>query len=134
VRLVVAISGASGVNLGIKFLKLLPQNIQAYAVISKSAKIALKYENSSALENLNNQKNITIFKNSDIAAPIASGSFKIDKMVIIPCSMNTLAKCAYGFADNLITRAFSVSLKEKKRNFIIPKRDALFFNSFRKYD
>ncbi len=120
-RLVVAISGASGVNLGIRFLKLLPKNIKAFVVISKSAKIALKYENNLAFEDLKNQENIKIFKNSDIAAPIASGSFKIDKMVIIPCSMNTLAKCAYGFADNLITRAFAVSLKEKREVLIAPR-------------
>ena len=54
-RLVVAISGASGVNLGIKFLELLPQDIQAFVVISESAKIALKYENNSAFEKLKNQ-------------------------------------------------------------------------------
>lgn len=120
-RLVVAISGASGVNLGIKFLNLLPKDIEAFVVISESAKIALKYENSSAFDNLTNQKNITIFKNSDIAAPIASGSFKIDKMAIIPCSMNTLAKCTYGLADNLITRAFAVSLKEKREVLIAPR-------------
>ncbi len=120
-RLVIAISGASGVNLGIKFLELLPQNIQAFVVISQSAKIALKYENNLAFEKLINQKNIKLFENSDIAAPIASGSFKIDKMAIIPCSMNTLAKCAYGFADNLITRAFAVSLKEKREVLLAPR-------------
>lgn len=120
-RLIVAISGASGVNLGIKFLELLPKSIEAFVVISKSAKTALKYENSSALENFKNKENITVFKNSDIAAPIASGSFKIDKMAIIPCSMNTLAKCAHGFADNLITRAFAVSLKEKREVLLAPR-------------
>jgi len=120
-KLVIGITGSSGANLGLKFIKLLPQNIEAFVVISKSAKIALKYENNSSFKEIQNNKNIKIFNNNDIAAPIASGSFKTDKMIIVPCSMNTLAKCTYGLADNLITRAFAVAIKEKRETVIVPR-------------
>ena len=51
-------------------------------------------------------ENITLFKDKNIGASLASGSFKVDKMIILPCSSNTLAKCSVGIADSLITRAF----------------------------
>lgn len=120
-KLVVGITGASGANLGLKFLELLPKEIEAYVVISKSAKIALKYENNLSFKKVKDNKNIKFFNNNDIAAPIASGSFKTDKMIIVPCSMNTLAKCTYGLSDNLITRAFSVAVKEKREILIVPR-------------
>ena len=120
-KLVIGITGASGSNLALKFLKLLPDDIQAYVAISKSAKVAFKHENDSSFEEIKNKNNITIFNNNDIAAPIASGSFKTDKMIILPCSMNTLAKCAHGMADNLITRAFSVAIKENRHTVLVPR-------------
>lgn len=120
-KLVVGITGASGSSLALKFLKLLPEDIEAFVVISKSAKVAFKHENNSTFKEIQNQKNIKFFSNNDISAPIASGSFKTDKMIILPCSMNTLAKCTYGLADNLITRAFSVAIKEKRETVLVPR-------------
>lgn len=120
-KLLVAITGASGVNLALKFLKLLPGETEIFVVLSKSAKLALKYENNKSFKELKNKNNIEVFKDKDVAAPLASGSFKIDKMVIIPCSMNTLAKCTYGIADSLITRAFCVNLKERRDILIAPR-------------
>ena len=120
-RLIVAITGASGVNLGLKFLELLPTDIQTFVVLSSSAKKALKYENKSNYKTLLAQEHVTLYKDKDIAAPIASGSFKIHKMIIVPCSMNTLAKCACGISDTLITRAFSVMIKEKREVIIAPR-------------
>ncbi|NCB13275.1 MAG: UbiX family flavin prenyltransferase, partial [Erysipelotrichia bacterium] len=61
------------------------------------------------------------FKDKNIGASLASGSFKVDKMIILPCSSNTLAKCSVGIADSLITRAFSVMLKEKREIIIAPR-------------
>jgi 4-hydroxy-3-polyprenylbenzoate decarboxylase len=121
VKLVIAITGASGANLALKFIQHLPSSIQAYVVLSKSAKKALKYENHTAFNTVLSSENITVFKDKDIAAPIASGSFKTDKMIIIPCSMNTLAKCATGISDSLITRAFTVMLKEKREIVLAPR-------------
>ncbi len=119
-KLIIAITGASGANLSLKFIDNLPQEIDAYVVFSKSAKIALKLENNMKASDLKN-KNITIFNDKTISAPIASGSFGADAMIILPCSQNTLAKCAVGISDSLITRAFSVMLKEKKNIIIAPR-------------
>jgi len=84
-KIVVATSGASGVNLGIKTLELLPDTIEKHFIMSKNSQIVLKKE-----------LNVTLHKNKNIAASIASGSFGVDAMIIAPCSMNTLAKIACG--------------------------------------
>lgn len=127
-RITVAISGASGSNLGVNFVKQIPKDIEVFLVFSKSAKIALKLENGiSANKIFEEYENITVFKDSNIGASIASGSFKVDKMIIIPCSMNTLAKCAVGISDSLITRAFTVMLKEKREIVLAPRE--MPFNS-----
>ncbi len=127
-KLTVAVSGASGVNLAIKFIKQLPKNIDLFLVFSKSSKKALKLENNLKIKDIFKEyENITIFKDKNIGASIASGSFNVDKMIILPCSQNTLAKCAVGIADSLITRAFTVMLKEKREIIIAPRE--LPFNS-----
>ncbi len=121
-KLVVAITGASGARLGLKFIKNLPSDIEVFLIVSKSAKKALKLEeNISIKKALEKKENIHIFKENQIEAPISSGSFKTNKMIIIPCSMNTLAKCAVGISDNLITRAFTVMLKEKREIVLAPR-------------
>lgn len=109
-KLVVAISGASGVSLGEKFLQYLPKDIKTYIVYSNHSKTVIKKE-----------ENREFLNNENIAASIASGSFQVDAMVVIPCSMNTLAKISCGIADNLITRAASVMIKEKKILLLAPR-------------
>jgi 4-hydroxy-3-polyprenylbenzoate decarboxylase len=117
-KLVVGITGASGVGLGLKFLKLLPKEIEVFCVISNSAKIALQCEENGSLPN---SSNILFYDDKSIGACIASGSFQTDAMIILPCSMNTLAKCTVGIADTLITRAFSVMLKERRKVVLAPR-------------
>lgn len=125
-KLVVAITGASGARLGLKFIENLPNSVEVFVVISRSAKKALKLEeNINIKELLTKRKNTHLFKEHQIEAPISSGSFKTDKMIILPCSQNTLAKCAVGISDNLITRAFTVMLKEK-REVVIACREMPF--------
>ena len=118
-RLVVGITGASGVGLGLRLLDLLPKEIEVYCVLSKSAKIALHLEGQDI--SLPKRSNIIYYDDESIGACIASGSFITDGMIIVPCSMNTLAKCSVGIADTLITRAFSVMLKEKRRVVLAPR-------------
>ena len=121
-KITVAISGASGSNLGVNFVKQIPKDIEVFVVFSKSAKKALKLENNLSVNNIfDDYENVTIFKDSNIGASIASGSFKVDKMIILPCSQNTLAKCAVGISDSLITRAFTVMLKEKRDIIVAPR-------------
>jgi len=117
-KLVVAITGASGVGLGLKFVSLLPKDIEVFVVISNSAKITLSYEENLSLPN---NENITFYDDDSIGACIASGSFQTDAMIILPCSMNTLAKCSVGISDTLITRTFSVMLKENRKIIVAPR-------------
>lgn len=122
-RLVVGISGASGVQLGLKFLDLIPTDIEIYLVLSKSAKYTLSLESKdSDFFNYTSNKNITVYEDTELGAPVASGSFQTDAFIIVPCSMNTLAKCTVGISDTLITRVFSVMLKER-RNIVIAPRE-----------
>jgi len=107
-KILVCVSGASGAGLGLKLYSLIPPEHKRYLIISDNAKTVLKKE-----EN--------VFINDDIAAPPASGSFGIDVTFIVPCSINTLAKTALGIADNLITRAAQVAIKEKKKLIIAPR-------------
>ena len=123
-KLIVAITGASGVSLGLKFISLLPKDIKVYAVISASAKKALEFEQNIAMPS---NENIIFYDDTSIEACISSGSFQTDAMIILPCSMNTLAKCSVGIADNLITRTFSVMLKEKRKILLAPRE--MPFNS-----
>lgn len=109
-KIVVAISGASGANLGLKALQHLPDSIEKHVVISQSAHIVLDKE-----------MQITQHTNDTISASIASGSFGVDAMLIAPCSMNTLAKIACGISDNLITRCASVMIKEQKKLILAPR-------------
>jgi len=110
-KLVVAMTGASGIELGKKFVQYLPKEIEVHIITSKNALTVNHFENT----------NITLHKNSNIAASIASGSFQVDATVIIPCSMNTLAKISCGIADNLVTRVASVALKEQKKLLLAPR-------------
>lgn len=109
-KIVIATSGASGVNLGLKALKLLPQNVEKHLIMSENSKVVLDKE-----------MDVTCHENSNIAASVASGSFGVDAMLIAPCSMNTLAKIACGISDNLITRCASVMIKEQKKLIIAPR-------------
>jgi len=110
-KLAIAITGASGVELGRRFAELLPAEIEAHIVLSEHAKTVVQFENANAI----------LHASDDIAASIASGSFGVDATAIIPCSMNTLAKIACGIADNLPTRIAAVALKERKPLLLAPR-------------
>lgn len=109
-RIIVGISGASGVELGLSFLKALPTHIEKYIIVSDHAKIVFEKES-----------NMFLLDDENIGAVTASGSFKCDAMAIIPCSMNTLAKITHGIADNLLTRTASVMIKEKRPLLLAPR-------------
>ena len=118
-KIIVGITGASGVALGLKFLEMIPKNIEVFAIVSNSAKQTLKLEQNNDIQKISN---VTFFDDDNLAEPVASGSFITNSFIIIPCSMNTLAKCAVGISDTLITRVFSVMLKEK-RDIVLATRE-----------
>ncbi|MBN2869599.1 MAG: UbiX family flavin prenyltransferase [Campylobacterales bacterium] len=109
-KIVVGISGASGAALGIKTLRALPESVQKHLILSEHAQIVLEKE-----------ENLTVHRNDEIWASVASGSYGADAMIITPCSMNTLAKIACGIADNLITRAAAVMIKERRTLVLAPR-------------
>jgi flavin prenyltransferase len=109
-KIVVGISGASGAALGLKLIHALPNEIQKHLILSDHANIVLEKE-----------ENLTLHKNDEIWASVASGSYGADAMIITPCSMNTLAKIACGIADNLITRAAAVMIKERRTLVLAPR-------------
>ena len=111
VKLVVAITGASGVLLGKKFVDYLPSGIEVHVVVSDNALTVESFEN----------KKVTLHSSENIAASISSGSFRVDATAIIPCSMNTLAKVACGISDNLPTRVAAVAMKEQKKLLLAPR-------------
>ncbi len=108
-RLVVAVTGASGVELGLKLVAKLPESVTGYLILSENARRVLEHESH------------RVYDNDDIAAPVASGSFPSDAMIVVPCSMNTLAKIACGIADNLVTRTAAVMLKEGRPLLLAPR-------------
>lgn len=110
-KIVVATSGASGVGLVQKFIDNLPKEYECHFIQTPHSKVV----------NVKEGSNIVFHKESDIAASIASGSFGVDMMAVIPTSMNTLAKISCGIADNLVCRAASVMLKEKKTLLLAPR-------------
>ncbi len=110
-KVVVALSGASGLELGVKFFESLPDEIEKSMILSENAKVVSKLE----------KKGVKIYQNSEIGASIASGSAGVDIVAVVPCSMNTLAKIASGIADNLITRVASVAIKEGKTLLLAPR-------------
>jgi len=109
-KIIIAISGASGVSLGLKALRALPGDIEKHLIVSEHAEEVFTHE-----------ENVIRHDDADIAAPLASGSFGADAMMIIPCSMNTLAKVGVGIADNLTTRAAAVMIKEQKKLLLAPR-------------
>ncbi len=112
-RLIIAITGASGVGLGKRFVEALPDTIEKHLILSQNARTVFEKEQ--------HITNLHIMDDDDIAASVASGSFKCDAMAIIPTSMNTLAKIACGIADNLTTRAAAVQIKEQRKLLLAPR-------------
>lgn len=124
-RLVVGISGGSGVIYGVRTLEVLKNlGVETHLVMSPSAKETLVLETEMSP---NSPESLASFNHrfNDIAAPISSGSFRTDGMVVIPCSMKTLGGIASGYADNLLIRAADVTLKER-RPLVLVIREAPF--------
>ncbi|QGI62824.1 probable PAD1-phenylacrylic acid decarboxylase [Fusarium fujikuroi] len=114
-RIVVGITGATGAPYAIALLRLLRQlGIETHVVISKWALATLKYETTMTEEQIRSLAYAN-YTARDVSAPIASGSFQHDGMVIVPCSMKTLAAVRSGYCDDLISRAADVTLKENRR-------------------
>lgn len=123
--IIVAITGASGVVLGVKLLKALKKlNINTGLLISDNAKTIIDYELDISYENIIKIAD-EYYQTNDLTASVNSGSFKFDSLVIIPCSMKTLSAIANGYASNSITRVADVAFKERRKIIIVPRETPL---------
>jgi flavin prenyltransferase len=120
-HVVVAITGASGIAYGVRLLEALKAaNCETTLILSQDGEKVLKLETDRTPARIRKLATRS-YPNGNMAAPIASGSRSFDAMVVCPCSMSTAAKIACGISDNLITRAASVALKERRRLAIVPR-------------
>ena len=131
-RLIVGISGASGTIYAIRLLEILRDlpDVETHLVMSSASGITMGLETEYQPEQVSQLANVT-HRFRDIAAPISSGSFKTDGMVILPCSMKTLAGIAYSFSDNLLLRAADVVLKDRRRLVLVPRETPLHLGHLR---
>ncbi len=125
-RLIVGISGASGVIYGIRLLELLRQQagVETHLVLSNGAKLNIGLETDWQLRDVEALADV-VYNEKDLAASIASGSCLSAGMVIMPCSMKTLSGVVNSHADNLIVRAADVVLKEHRRLVLVPRETPL---------
>ena len=125
IKIIVGITGSSGVIYGIKLLYFLKKSeIETHIVLSKWAEKNIEIETDESVVEVKKLASFE-YRENDMAASISSGSFKTDGMIIIPCSMKTLASIANGYDDNLISRAASVTIKENRKLVIVPRETPL---------
>lgn len=131
-RLIIAMTGATGAVYGVRMLQVLQPETEweSHLVISSSGLVNLKHEMNITRAELYALADV-VHGIDDIAASIASGSFKTEGMIIAPCSMKTLAAIAHGFGDNLISRGADVALKERRRLVVMPRETPLHLGHIR---
>ena len=130
-RLVVGISGASGIVYGIRVLELLRKaKIESHLVMTNSAALTLGYESNLKLGDVERLADV-VHSNTDMDANIASGSFKTLGMIIAPCSVKTMAAIATGYTDSLIARAADVALKQRRRLVLMVREAPLHLGHLR---
>jgi len=100
------------------------KKIEVYLIVSKAAEKVIEYELEITKKDLEKLAQ-HVYDVNDLDAPIMSGSFQTDGMIIIPCTMKTLAGIAHGYADNLILRAADVTLKEGRKLVVVPRETPL---------
>ena len=125
-RIIVGISGSSGVLYGVRVLEALRKYSDAklHLILSAAAEETMRIETDSKPEEVKALADV-VHPPQDLAAPLASGSFKTLGMVVAPCSMKTLSEIAYSDSNNLIVRAADVCLKERRKLVVVPRETPL---------
>ena len=125
-RLIVGMSGASGVIYGVRLLEALKKESDAetHLILSDSAKININLETEWSVKDVQALAD-HVHSNRDIAATIASGSFQTAGMIVVPCAIKTLSAIANSYADSLIVRAADVILKERRSLVLVPRETPL---------
>ncbi len=124
-RLIVGISGASGVVYGIRLLEVLQSTaVETHLVMSKAAEMTISYEMDRKPSELKKLADVC-YQVGDVGASISSGSFRTEGMIIAPCSVRTLSEIATGVTSTLLTRAADVVLKERRRLVLLLRETPL---------
>jgi 4-hydroxy-3-polyprenylbenzoate decarboxylase len=124
-KIVVGITGASGVIYGVRLLEVLRDlDVESHVVLSEAAKQNIAIETDLAIKDVEKLAS-KLYHPKNMAASISSGSFKTDGMAVVPCTIKTLSGIANSYDDNLITRAADVMLKEKRRLILVVRETPL---------
>jgi 4-hydroxy-3-polyprenylbenzoate decarboxylase len=124
-RLIVGISGASGIDLGVRVLELLAETeIETHLILSKAAELTRSLESAHTADSIKKLARV-VHPAGDVAASISSGSFRTMGMLIAPCSVKTLAEIANGVTASLMSRAADVVLKERRRLVLMVRETPL---------
>ena len=121
-RLIVGISGATGVQIGYRLLEVLHQreDIEVHLVVSEGAKVIFDRETDLDLDQVTALADV-VWDNQNLAAAVSSGSFRTDGMIVAPCSMKSLSAIANAYDDDLVVRAADVCMKEGRKVVLIPR-------------
>jgi flavin prenyltransferase len=125
-KVIVGITGATGAIFGIRILEILKnvKEVETHLILSEWGRKTIESETGYTAEEVGRLADFT-YEKSDLGARISSGSFRVDAMIIAPCSMKTLASIRMGLADNLISRAADVILKERKTLILVSRETPL---------
>lgn len=124
-RIVIAISGASGAAYGIRILEVLKKfGVETHLIVTAEATETIRLETNRSIAEVKGLATQT-YQIDDLKARVSSGSFRTDGMVVIPCSMKTLGGIASGYADNLLLRAAEVTMKEKRPLVLVVRETPL---------
>jgi flavin prenyltransferase len=124
-RMVVGISGASGAIYGVRTMEALYElGVEVHLVISETAMKTIEYETNYRFQDLNRMA-AKVYENRDLGAAISSGSFKVNGMIVAPCSIKTLSGIANSFNNELLTRAADVQLKERRKLVLLLRETPL---------
>jgi len=131
-RIIIGISGASGVIYGVRLLEVLKgiEGIETHLILSRGAWVTMNLEESLSpdqVECLADQ----VHSPEDLAAPVSSGSFRTQGMIVAPCSMKSLSMIALSLNDNLLVRAADVTMKERRKLVLIPRETPLHLGHLR---
>jgi flavin prenyltransferase len=124
-RIVVGVSGATGIVYAVQLLRRLRQvQIESHLVVSKAGDLTRTYETTLSMNELRDMADVN-YRVGDVSAAISSGSYKTMGMIVAPCSMRTLAEIAIGMSSTLLTRAADVTLKERRKLVLLPRETPL---------